>query len=123
MLAVGIRVVADFVLAQRADDVASAAPLECAALLADHLERGADTLAGQKRGNAFGRVIALGQNVVLGVKPKDNVKLWAGGLLRRKWFGANGGCGSQSDRAFQPTAPRHVHTLPRFWQVSGKLLP
>src|SRR5207245_7443036 len=40
---------------------------------AHHLERRPDVLLGKKQGDALGRVVTLGQDVVFGVKPEDDV--------------------------------------------------
>ena len=73
VLAVRVRVITDFMVRQRSNHVASAAPLERPPFFAHHLERRPDVLLGKKQGDAFRCVVALGQDVVFGVKPEDDV--------------------------------------------------
>ena len=79
-----IGVVADGMLLQRCDDVRAMAALERARLLTDDFECRLNTLLGEKCRQPFGRVIALRQDVVFGVEPKDDIDLAGCRLLADK---------------------------------------
>jgi hypothetical protein len=70
-----IGVIADGMLLQCRDDVGAVTSLERARLLTDDLECRLNTLLGEERRQPFGRVIALRQDVVFGVEPKDDIDL------------------------------------------------
>ena len=90
VLAVRIRVITDFVPGQGSDHVLPAAPLERPTFFTYHLERRSNALPGEKDGDALGRIIALRQDVVLGVKPQDDVDVSRPGLLRSRRTRARG---------------------------------
>ena len=73
LLTVRVRVIADVVTRERGNDVASAAALEHARLLADDLERGPDPERRQHLRQTLRRVIVLRQEVVLDVEPERHV--------------------------------------------------
>src|SRR5205807_6714329 len=81
MLAMRIGVVADSMFLECGDDVGAMAALERARLLADDLECRLNALLGEERRQPFGRVIALRQDVVLGIEPKDDTDLTGCGPL------------------------------------------
>src|SRR2546429_7239480 len=75
MLAMRVGVVADGMFLECGDDVGAMAALERAGLLADDLECRLNALLGEERRQPFGRVIALRQDVVFRVEPKDDIDL------------------------------------------------
>ena len=95
MLAMRIGVIADGMLLQRCDDVGAVASLERARLLTDDLECRLNTLLGEERRQPFGRVIALRQDVVFGVEPKDDIDL--------------AGCRPQADSIHTDQSERQQH--------------
>jgi hypothetical protein len=62
-------VVADFVLGERLDYVPPAPPLEGAALFSHNFKSGANPLMGENLRHTLGRVITLGKNIILSIKP------------------------------------------------------
>ena len=68
-----IGVIADLVFLQCSDRVFAFALLQGAGLFADDLERGLDAFAAEKVGDVQGRIVAGGQQIVLGVEPQDDV--------------------------------------------------
>ena len=76
LAAVRVRVIADLVLLERGDHVASPALFQHARLLADDLERRPDPSVGQRLRNPLRRVVILRQDVVLRVEPERDVNRW-----------------------------------------------
>ena len=77
-----VGVVANRVLPERGEDVASPALFEHAGLFADDFERGADVARTQQLAQAQHRVVIGGQKVVLGIEPEDDGSLGLGGGRR-----------------------------------------
>src|SRR5256886_5763473 len=96
MLAMGIGVVANGMLLQRCDNVGAVAALERTGLLTDDLECRLNALLGEERRQPFGRVIALRQDVVFRVEPKDDIDL--------------AGCRPQADRDRKSTRLNSSHS-------------
>ena len=93
MLAVRVGVVADGMFLQRGNHVCAMAALKRARFFANDLKCRLNALLGQERRQAFGRVIALRQDVVLGVEPENDID------LARRWpVGKKIGIHQQEDR-------------------------
>ena len=82
VLAVGVGVIADFMLGDRGNYILTLALLKHSRLLPHHLEGRGNSLLRQKHCDPLGGIVALRQDVVLRVKPEHDVNLPLRGNFR-----------------------------------------
>ncbi len=114
-----VAVVADIVLAQRGNHIGSSTPLQYASLFAHDLERGANLPLREQFRQPLGGVIGGRQEVVLGVKPEDNVDPRSLGRIHLR-------CGGNDRHRYQQPQRERIdslHDLPQGMKVGQAFQP
>ena len=75
--------IADIMLLQSRDDVRTASPLQNARFFSHHLERRSNAALGQQFCQPLRSIIVRGQQIILGVKPENDIDLRVDLAFRR----------------------------------------